>query len=447
MSEYVYKSRLKLTPAQRKIEASKARFKIVKAGRRFGKTKYAVRWMILQAIKTPGEDHYYVAPTYRMAAEIAWREFMAQLDPDIIKRCNERALEIELITGARICLKGSENEDSLRGRRLGSLVVEEAAYHKPNVWAEILRPMLADLKAPALFISSPRRGWFTTLYQYAETRKDKDFEAWHFTIYDNPYIDAKEIDQIKATSSDMVFRKEYMAEEIEQEGAVYLEFTPARNIARPNQFPGASSFPTVVGADWGHDDDTGVVWIPITPYGFAYVAKEHVRNGWDVRRHAEMIQRLSMGMEIRRENYVLDTSAFRKEGTSQKSIADMFANEMGFYFQRSHKGSVDYGTDLVKRFLRGDGETPWLYVNPNCKETIRAFQEWEWGQHEPDVLAALRYGLTHAVIKKMTKLHEQLPRLKIDTSVLSQPKDLELIRRKSVRDSWDWDYENGAPLG
>lgn len=58
---------LVLTPAQKQIDKSRARFKVVKAGRRFGKTKYAVRWQIIKAIEIAGEDHYYVAPTYRMA--------------------------------------------------------------------------------------------------------------------------------------------------------------------------------------------------------------------------------------------------------------------------------------------------------------------------------------------------------------------------------------------
>jgi len=123
---FEYKRSFALTPAQKVIEASKARFKYVKAGRRFGKTKYLVSWLIERALMLPGEEAWYVAPSYRMAKEIGWHEFLAQIPEELIRKKNDRELYIELINDARICLKGSEDEDSLRGRRLGSLGMEEA---------------------------------------------------------------------------------------------------------------------------------------------------------------------------------------------------------------------------------------------------------------------------------------------------------------------------------
>lgn len=441
---------LKLTEKQELIDKSPARFKVVKAGRRFGKTKYAVRWQIIQAINTPDEDHYYVAPTYRMAHEIAWREFLAQLGPEIIKKKSERQLEIELVNGARICLKGSDNEDALRGRRLGSLVLEEAAFQKESVYEHILRPMLVDLKAPALFISSPKKGWFSRLFKMATEGLDKDYASWHFTIYDNPYLDVAEIEKIRASCSDSTFRSEYLAEELDYTGQVYTEFDPAKHIFASDRFPNRFAFPAAVGVDWGLDDQTGVVWMPISPEGYVLPSREHLKGGWDVRRHAEVISRVAPSFNINQQHYAMDQSAFRREGATGKSVAEAFNEELGFYFQRSYKGSMDYGVDAVKRFLRGDGVTPWVYVSNQCPELIRAFNEWEWNQHEPDILAAFRYGLVHAIQQRMTSLHERIESLKTDFERREAAVgDLELLRRErsqlSSQAGWDFDY--GAPTG
>lgn len=446
----VWRPSLVLTPAQEKIDASPARFKVVKAGRRFGKTKYAVRWQIIKSIEAPDEDHYYIAPTYRMAHEIAWREFLTQLGPEIIKKKSERNLEIELVNGARICLKGSDNEDALRGRRLGSLVLEEAAFQKESVYEHILRPMLVDLKAPALFISSPKKGWFSRLFKMASEGQDGEYAAWHFTIYDNPYLDTAEIEKIRATCSDSTFRSEYLAEELDYTGQVYTEFDPHRHIFSSDRYPNRHAFPTAVGVDWGLDDQTGVVWMPISPEGYVLPSREHLKGGWDVRRHAEVISRVAPSFNIDQQHYAMDQSAFRREGATGASVAEAFKNELGFYFQRSYKGGLDYGVDVVKRFLRGDGETAWMYVSHQCPELIRAFNEWEWNQHEPDILAALRYGLVHAIQKRMTSLHDRIESLKTDMGSLAQVVgDLELVRREKSRlgAQWGWDFDHGAPIG
>ena len=71
-------------------------------------------------------------------------------------------------------------------------------------------------------------------------------------------------------------------------------------------------------------------------------------------------------------------------------------------------------------------------------------------QHEPDILAALRYGLCHAIQRGMTSLHDNIESLK---STYKKPDaevgDLELVRREKARNGaqWSWDHENGSPIG
>lgn len=436
----IYKPSVALTPAQKKIWNSKARFKIVKAGRRFGKTKFGVRWTIDQAIRVPNELHWYTAPTYRMASEIAWTEFLAQIPPDLITKKNENKLWIRLVNDAIIQLKGTEDPKKLRGRRLGSFNQDEAAFQRPEVFASVIRPMLADLEAPSLMTSSPKKGWFSTAFEAA--KNERDWEAFHFTIYDNPLISREEIEKIKATTPSDIWRREYMAEEIDSQGQVYDEFRDACIYSPSQKFVGVNKYPCVVGVDWGWDDPTGAAWLHINPDGHVIVAKEHLRSNWDVAKHSDAIKAISKGRNTSAGNYVLDRANFRVEG-GRSSIADQFKDSFGFLFQRSEK-DFNYGLDIVKRFLRGDGKTPWLHISESCPETIRAFREWEHSEHEPDVLAAIRYALVHAVKNRLTTIVESFKSEAISMPDYA-PKGYNLPLKRSKKDSWSWDYSAGVP--
>lgn len=441
MNDFTYVPKITHTTAQKRIEESPARFKYVKAGRRFGKTKYASDWQIRQALTVPHEEHWYVAPSYRMAHEIAWRDYLDQIPQELMVRVNERELYIQLINGARIAFKGSEEEDSLRGRRLGSLVMDEAALHKPNVYNQILRPMLADLLAPAMFISSPKRSWFSTAWEQANSGKYSDSAAFHFSIYDNPYISRDEIERIKAETPENVWRQEYLAEESEMDGQVYTEFKMESIFNPSTAFVGHSKLPCVLGLDWGHYDDTAAVWLHFLPNGHVVVSREHLKNNWDAAKHSDVIKVNSRGRDIKA--YVMDRTAFRKDGGSA-AIADQFREHLGVPIQRSEKDQ-NIGIDLMKRYLRGDNG-PWLHVSSGCKEVIKAFEGWEHGQHEPDALAALRYGLVHAVRLGLTNLAQTISS-GMNTDFLADPYELAQrlpMKRRSVTDRMSWDSE-GIP--
>lgn len=444
----VWKPKYTLTPAQKQIEASKKRFKIIKAGRRFGKTIYANQWQVTRACELPPGEHMYVAPTQKQAFEISWDEYLDIIGPDIVERVSERDHRIVLKNKAKIILRGSDKLDLQRGKKYRSLVMEEAAFQKYNVWERIFEPTLLDYCSPALFISSPKKGWFTKLFDKYKDGKDKNWACFKYTVYDNPHLSREEINRIRANTSDATFQTEYMAEELADEGQVYTEFDPVRNTCLSERWPARHSYPCVVGVDWGLDDSTGVVWLTFTPEGYCIVTREHLKGGWDVRRHAEVISRAAQDFAAKRDNYVMDQSAFRREGGSMSTVADNFNAELGFYFQKSYKGSLDYGVDIVKRFLRGDGVTPWLYVTNNCPEVAEALNSWERGDHEPDILAALRYGLVHAVQRRITTLSDRLESLKTPlVAPANVEADILVARREKSRlgASWSWDSEFGAP--
>ena len=202
---------VELLPWQQEVFGDPTRFKIVAAGRRTGKSRLAAWLLIINALQTEKGHVFYVAPTQGQARDIMWQTLL-ELGHGVIKGAHINNLQITLVNGATISLKGGDRPETMRGVSLKFLVLDEYADIKPAVWEQILRPALADQKGHALFIGTPMgRNHFYELYKYAELGDDQTYKAWHFTSYDNPLLDPEEIDVAKKSMSSFAFRQEFMA--------------------------------------------------------------------------------------------------------------------------------------------------------------------------------------------------------------------------------------------
>jgi len=202
---------VELLPWQQDVFNATERFKVVAAGRRCGKSRLAAWMLILNALQRERGHVFYVAPTQGQARDIMWG-VLIELAHNIISSSHVNNMQIKLINGATISLKGADRPDTMRGVSLKFLVLDEYADMKPQVWEEVLRPALADQKGDCLFIGTPKgRNHFYELYKYAELSDDVTYKAWHFTSYDNPLLDPEEIDTAKQSMSSYAFRQEFMA--------------------------------------------------------------------------------------------------------------------------------------------------------------------------------------------------------------------------------------------
>src|SRR6056300_314274 len=202
---------VELLPWQQEVFSDPTRFKIVAAGRRTGKSRLAAWLLIINALQTERGHVFYVAPTQGQARDIMWTTLL-ELGNPVIKSSHINNLQIKLVNGATISLKGADRPETMRGVSLKFLVLDEYADMKPDVFEQILRPALADQKGGAMFIGTPMgRNHFYELYTYAELGDDPTYKAWHFTSYDNPLLDPDEIDTAKQSMSSYAFRQEFMA--------------------------------------------------------------------------------------------------------------------------------------------------------------------------------------------------------------------------------------------
>ena len=202
---------VELLPWQQDVFEDKTRFKIVAAGRRTGKSRLAAWMLIINALQTERGHVFYVAPTQGQARDIMWSTLLELAHP-VIKSSHINNLQITLINGCTISLKGADRPETMRGVSLKFLVMDEYADMKPSVWEQILRPALADQKGHAMFIGTPMgRNHFYELFKYAELENDETYKAWHYTSYDNPLLDPEEIDVAKKSMSSYAFRQEFLA--------------------------------------------------------------------------------------------------------------------------------------------------------------------------------------------------------------------------------------------
>jgi len=223
---------MELTRSQFNIIKNNSRFKVIVAGRRWGKTHLAL-YDILFRSKQPKQKLWFVSPTYRMSKNIAWQilKDMVYSVANVIRKTNESELSIEFINGSKIELKGADNEDSLRGVGLNHVILDEFAYMKKEAWTEVIRPALADKKGGAMFIGTPDGfNYFYDLYQQG-LNQENGFMSWHFMSKDSPYIEDAEIETARLELDERTFRQEFEASFETATGRIYYTFDRQANNA------------------------------------------------------------------------------------------------------------------------------------------------------------------------------------------------------------------------
>ncbi len=201
-----------LLPWQKQVYSDPTRFKVIVAGRRCGKSRLSAVALLVEGLKCPqGSAVMYVAPTQGQARQIIW-DLLMDLGREVIASSHVNNMDITLINGAKIYVRGSDRPDTLRGVSLTFLVLDEVADIKAETWEKVLRAALSDKKGKALFIGTPKgRNWFYDMYNLGLDGTDEDWKSWHFTTKDNPLIDPKEIEGARKTLSSFAFKQEYEA--------------------------------------------------------------------------------------------------------------------------------------------------------------------------------------------------------------------------------------------
>lgn len=356
---------------QKEVHNDPSRFKVLNWGRRTGKSTLAIHETFKRAIMNQGR-YWIISPTYKQSKNIYWRSLINQLPLEDMKR-NETELILTLPNNSLIELKGADQPDSLRGAGIEGVILDEYAFMKPDVWEEIIRPMLLDSKGWAIFISTPNG--FNHFWELSEEAKKKpNWEYFHATTYDNPYIDKEELDQEREHSDPDTFAQEYLGEFKKVKGLVYPKFNRDVHVVKSSDIPTEGT--RYVGVDFGFTNPTAMLFAIVDYDNNWYIYDEVYQSGLTTEQGVNLYNQKVASQHI--TGNVGDSAAAQE-------IANWKA--MGVYINPIEKksDSIQAGIQLIQdRLVVQPNNKPRLFIAENCKNTIWEFETYRYEEQKED---------------------------------------------------------------
>lgn len=390
---------LAIHKGQRAVLSDHRRFKVVVAGRRWGKTQCAKTAIIKRAQKSK-QLIWYVAPTYRMARGIMWNELTEAIPRELIARINETLLIIWLVNGTRIELKGADKPDTLRGVGLHFLVIDEAQDIKHSTWVKILRPTLASTRGDALIIGTPKAfNWLYDVYmdgQRGDTFKNKSgrtvvnsWKSWQFPTITSPFIPKEEIEDAKRDMDEKSFNQEFNASFETMSGRVYYAFDRKTHVGTYAFNP---KLPIWIGQDFNIDPMSSVIMQP-QPNGEVWIVDEVVLFGSNTEETAGEVARRYF-KHMSQIAFYPDPAGQNRAHTRGESDLDIL-RENGFKklrYRRKHPKIADRVNAVNRMFMSGDGVIR-MRVDSSCKHTIASLEQtiYKPNSREVDKSAGLEH--------------------------------------------------------
>jgi phage terminase large subunit len=411
-----------LSLAQQTIADDPARFRVVIAGRRFGKTHLSIRELCYHA-KDPNKDVWYVTSSYRQAKQIVWKKLKYRLlDLRWVKKINEAELTIELKNGSNIALKGADNADSLRGVGLDFIVLDEFADIDPEAWFEVLRPTLSDKMGKALFIGTPKGigNWAHDLYMNP-VEQPGQWSSFQYTTIDGGQVSAQEIESAKRDLDERTFRQEFLATFETYAGRIYYNFDRKQNVLPINlnepQGPFKDVKQLVLHTGWDFNIDPMSVVISVQSGDRLYVIDEIRLFSSNTQEAVDELRQRYPTAKI----HAYPDPAARQRKTSAGGATDItILQNAGFVVKAPYKHTPirDRINAVNARLSSSDGVRRLLF-DPKCKYTIEGLERhtYKEGTSQPDKES----GYDH-MMDALGYMVDYLFPVNRDTSHIEQPK-------------------------
>ena len=380
-----HNSTLFLHEKQMEVYKAKSRFKVVVAGRRWGKTQLA-KISIIKYARVRKRLIWYVAPSYRMAKQIMWPEILASIPKRWIRKVNETSLTIFLVNGTRIELKGADNPDSLRGVGIHFLVMDEVQDINPEAWVKVLRPTLASTGGHVLFIGTPKA--YNFLYDlYILGQKPENIEkgkwiSWQFPTMTSPFIPPEEIEAAEADMDEKSFNQEFNASFETMSGRVYYPFDRRTHVKACKFDPNK---PIWVGQDFNLTPMSSVIMQPQSN-GDVWIVDEIILNGSNTEEVCDELEKRYWRDQKRIVLYPDPAGQYGQHARGESDL-DIF-RERGFTRQRFHRKHplIADRVNAVNRMLKSADGRIRLFIDPKCKGIIGSLEQtiYKKGSREVD---------------------------------------------------------------
>jgi hypothetical protein len=200
------------------INNSNYKYYVLNIGRQFGKSILGINQMLYWAINNKGSSIAWVTPIYKQGKKVFDEIEKATVKSGLFE-FNKSELTIK--NGSSIIqFFSGERPDNIRGNTFDFLIIDEFAFTRPELWDEVLSATVLVKGKKVIFISTPKGKNHFYKMSLMQNYDDR-YKSFHFTSYDNPMIDAEDIDERKRSLPSHIFKQEYLAEFIDNSSGLF----------------------------------------------------------------------------------------------------------------------------------------------------------------------------------------------------------------------------------
>lgn len=390
----------------------KARFRVVCAGRRTGKSTLGGHELTFEAVKAYYRtdldpfDHraefWIVGPEYSDAEKefrVLWSDLQKlgmskYMDhPGTYYNPESGKMSLSMYGGKfQVHCKSAKYPDSLVGEALEGVILAEAAKLKPSIWHKYIRPMLADYRGWALFTSTPEgRNWFYDLYRFGQDPEYADWWSVRMPSWSNDILfpegrEDPEIASMSAGMSEEKFNQEIGADFTEFVGRVFKDFDEEIHVEDCKYDP--SRGPVYAAIDYGWTNPFVWLLIQVDAFDNVWVVGEHYATHMTVEENIDDIVRKGLAPSALRIVYPDPASP------SDTKIVEKMLMVRGV---GGTGGVIQDRLELIRRWLKVQSDDrpghesgykkPKLIFDRSCVNCIREFSDYRYPENKREAEA------------------------------------------------------------
>ena len=234
------------------------RFKVLRCGRRFGKTEFAKTWIVQGLLQ--GCECAWLAPQHMIWSEV-YTDLASLLRP-LLDTSSKTAAVMRMTTGGRLDFWTLENAIAGRGRRYHRIIIDEAAFAKDGdnrtdgsmmeLFEKSIKPTLYDYGGEVLITSNSAGKNPENFFYNICTDPQYGFHEYCATTMDNPTLPKRlrnesvadwnerrlrfQGDLIK-DNDPLVYAQEYLAQFVDWAGVAFFSREKLLKDGQPLPYP------------------------------------------------------------------------------------------------------------------------------------------------------------------------------------------------------------------
>ena len=352
-----------LNKTRKEIIQDPSRFKVIVAGRRWGKTILSLMYLLKDPFHQ-GERRWFITPTYKQGKMIVFPILRQMFSGFAGAKLNETEMSVIFDNGAELSVKGADNENNLRGVELTKCVMDEMAYIKPHVWEEIIYPMLATTQGSVLFIGTPN-GYDIMYDLYSKGQNEPDWKSWQFKTIDGGFVSVDEITRARKTMDGVRFRQEFEASFETSGNRAAWNFDRSIHVKKARELATYKWW----GCDFNVMSMSATLACQFTDGTIHYNDEIRLKNS-----NTEEMARKMKAIEPNIEVYP-DPAGSARSTTSNKSDHQIL-RDFGFLIRakKSHPSHIDRLNALNRKLLDADGNVT-MTIDPKCVYLIKDLEQ------------------------------------------------------------------------